>query len=147
MKRVAHLLVPLLCAGFLAGCGSLNAAPTPGELLDAPTTLNVGGSTVTAQAVPALKGNVFNVRIVLRSAKTLMPSLIVKDVYVVTNEGVWQSSTTKRNLWKCSASCAVAVGRGPANGVQPGDAVQVVLGVQDEQGRELLLRDEQAQVK
>lgn len=143
MKR----LPVLLCALLLAGCGSLSTTPTTGQLLDAPTTLNVAGKPVKTQATPTVNGNIFSVKIKLSTTRAVLPALKLKDVYVVTQDGVWTANTPRNSQWKCAPNCALAVVRGPANGLQRGMGVQIVLGLQDAQGRTLLLRDAQATVK
>ncbi|WP_291425078.1 hypothetical protein [Deinococcus sp.] len=143
MKRLLIPALPLL----LAACGSLSPAPTAGELLDAPTSLNVTGKVLTAQAAPTLSGNVFSVRVKVQTPKSALPGLNVTNLYVVTSDGVWSTAVDKTSQWKCGASCAFAVGRGPAEGLQSGDGVQVVLGLRDAQGRTFLLRDDQVKVK
>lgn len=143
MKR---LLFPVLALA-LAGCGSLNAAPTAGQLLDAPTTLNVAGTPLTAEAAPLLSGDLFSVKIKVKTARSALPDLKITEVYVVTNDGVWSAPATVGSQWRCAANCAFALGSGPANGLQAGEGVQVVIGLQDNQGRQLLLRDAQAKVK
>ena len=145
MKRLPLLLLPLALP--LAGCGSLNAAPTAGQLLDAPTSLNLSGQPLTAQAFPAVSNGVFSVKVKVRSLKAALPDVKVTGVYVVTNDGVWEASSAERGPLKCGLQCAFMVGSGPANGLAAGQGVQVVLGLKDTKGRELLLRDPQAQVK
>lgn len=143
MKR---LFVPLM-ALLMVGCGTLNAAPTAGQLLDAPTTLNVAGKPVKADAYPTVNRETFNVKVKLSTSKTTLPGLKVTDVYVVTSDGVWTADSRTSKTWKCAANCTIAQARGAANGVQTGVGVQVVLGLQDAQGNQYLLRDPQAQVK
>ena len=143
MKR---LLLPLMTL-LLAGCGTLNSAPTAGQLLDAPTTLNVAGNPVKADAFPTVKRDVFSVKVKLSTSKSTLPGLKLTDVYVVTQDGVWTADSTTSKTWKCAANCTMAQARGAANGVEVGAGVQVILGLQDTQGRQYLLRDAQAQVK
>lgn len=142
MKR---FLIPF-AALLLAGCGSLDTAPTAGQLLDAPTTLNVTGKALTATAAPTLSGNLFSVKVKLQTPRATLPNLSVTNVYVVTNDGVWSTEVAKASQWKCGTNCALAVGRGSADGVQAGEGVQVVVGLRDAQGRTFLLRDAQAKV-
>lgn len=143
MKR---LFLPLL-ALLVTGCGTLNTAPTAGQLLDAPTTLNVAGNPVKADAFPTIKRDTFNVKVKLSTTKPTLPGLKVTNVYVLTNDGVWIADNTTSKTWKCAANCTIAQVRGAANGVQSGAGVQVILGLQDAQGNQYLLRDAQAQVK
>ncbi|RJF73195.1 MULTISPECIES: hypothetical protein [Deinococcus] len=143
MKRLSSLLL----APLLAGCGSLSAAPTAGELLDAPTTLNIAGKPVKADAFPRLNRDVFSVKVRLSTSRAALPGLKVTDMYVVTGDGVWTADNTTNTPWKCPTSCVIALGRGAANGLKTGAGVQVILNLQDSQGRQYLLRDAQAQVK
>lgn len=142
MKRcLAAVLTSLL-----VGCGSVSTAPNAGQLLDAPTNLNITGKVLTADAAPTLSGNVFSVKVRVLSPRAALPKLSVTDVYVVANDGVWSAGITKASQWKCGNNCALAVGRGPADGMQAGQGVQVVVSLKDAQGRTFLLRDAQARV-
>lgn len=142
MKRLFAAAVTLL----MVGCGAVSNTPTAGQLLDAPTNLNVTGKVLTLDAAPTLSGNVFSVKVKLQSQRTALPNLNVTDVYVVTNDGVWSAGVTKASQWKCGSNCTFAVGRGPADGVQARQGVQVVINLKDAQGRTFLLRDADARV-
>ncbi|MFC5847420.1 hypothetical protein [Deinococcus petrolearius] len=141
MKRLFAVLLALL-----AGCGSLDAPPTTGELLDAPTSLNVTGQVVRATAAPVISGSLFNVRVRVQTPRAAV-GLRVTDVYVVTGSGVWSAGVGAADQRACGAGCTVAVGRGTANGVAAGEGVQVVARLVDAQGRRFLLRDDQVRVK
>ena len=142
MKRLLAVLLALL-----AGCGSLDAAPTAGQLLDAPTSLNVTGQVVRAKAAPVISGSLFNVRVRVQTPRTLAAGLRVTDVYVVTGSGVWSAGVGTADQRPCGNGCTVAVGRGTADGVEAGEGVQVVARLVDAQGRSFLLRDDQVRVK
>lgn len=142
MKRLLAAALTLL----MVGCGGVTTAPTAGQLLDAPTNLNVTGKVLTADAAPTVSGGVFSVKVKLQTPRSALPALNVTDVYVVTNDGVWSAGVTQASQWKCGPNCAYAIGRGPADGVQLGEGVQVVVGLRDAQGRTLLVRDAQAKV-
>lgn len=147
MKRLCAVLSPLLAVLSLAGCGSLDAPPTAGQLLDAPTSLNVTGRVVRADAAPVISGSLFNVRVRVQSPRAQAAGLRVTDVYVVTGSGVWSAGVGAADQRPCGGGCTVAVGRGAADGVQSGEGVQVVARLVDAQGRSFLLRDDQVRVK
>lgn len=143
MKRCLTAALTLL----LVGCGSVSTAPTAGQLLDAPSTLNVGGTLLGASAWPTLSNTVLSVRVRVQSARSaLPPRLSINTVYVVTNDGVWSTPLSSSLQWKCGSGCALGVGRGPAGDLQVGQGVQVVLGLSDAQGRSFLLRSGQAKI-
>ncbi|KQR27879.1 hypothetical protein [Deinococcus sp. Leaf326] len=142
MKRLFAVLLALL-----AGCGSLDASPTTGQLLDAPTSLNVTGQVVRAKAAPVISGSLFNVQVRVQTPRALSGGLRVTDVYVVTSSGVWSAGVGAADQRRCGAGCTVAVGRGVADGVAAGEGVQVVARLVDSQGRSFLLRDDQVRVK
>ncbi|WP_288481442.1 hypothetical protein [uncultured Deinococcus sp.] len=142
MKRLFAVLLALL-----AGCGVQVEPPTTGQLLDAPTSLNVTGQVIRAEAAPVISGNLFNVQVRVRTPRTLASGLRVTDVYVVTDSGVWSADVDSADQRRCGAGCTVAVGRGVADGVTAGEGVQVVARLVDAQGRTFLLRDGQVQVK
>ena len=52
MKRCLAAVLTLL----LVGCGAVSTAPNAGQLLDAPTNLNITGKVLTADAAPTLSG-------------------------------------------------------------------------------------------
>ncbi|GGI85217.1 hypothetical protein [Deinococcus wulumuqiensis] len=142
MKR----LFPLLCA-LLVACGSLPAAPTTGQLLGAPTTLNMTGRALTAQAAPRVEGDVFRVRLTLQTPRAQrLPPVRVTDLYVVTRDGVWSTPVGKAAAQGCGKGCLTTQVAGPARGLQRG-AVQVVVGLRDAQGRSYLLRDQTVSVR
>lgn len=144
MKRLLLGLV----AGLLVGCGSLST-PSTGQLLGAPTSLNLGGRSVTAQAAPTVSGDVFRVHLKVQSGGVTgatLPPLTVTDLYVVTREGVWRSAVGSR-LRSCGQQCGLTTLSGPARGLQRGEGVQVVVGLRDLQGRPYLLRDGSVRVR
>lgn len=139
--------LPLLALSLLAGCGTVSTAPTAGQLLDAPTTLNVGGKLLSAAAWPSLKDNVLSVRVRVSAPRSSLPGqLNLTGVYVVSNEGVWSSTLKPSAQWKCGSGCALGVGRGPAGELQTGQNVQVVLGLSNGQGQNYFLRSGQARI-
>ncbi|AAF11021.1 hypothetical protein [Deinococcus radiodurans] len=142
MKR----LFPLLSA-LLVACGSLETAPTTGQLLGAPTTLNMTGRALTAQAAPRVDGDVFRVRLTLQTPRAQqLPAVKVTDLYVVTRDGVWSTAVGRAAAQGCGKGCLTTDVTGPARGLQRG-AVQVVVGLRDAQGRSYLLRDETVSVR
>lgn len=143
MKR---LLLPLLTV-LLAGCGGMNVAPSTGQLLDAPTTLNLTGLALTAQATPTVSGETFKVRVKLQVPRAEVPNMRVTGVYVVTRDGVWSAGAGRTAQSRCASTCTLAVASGPARGLRSGAGVQVVVGLQDAQGRTYLLRDDAVRVK
>ncbi|SEI59927.1 hypothetical protein SAMN04488058_10192 [Deinococcus reticulitermitis] len=143
MKR---LLLPGL-ALLLAGCGGVNVAPSAGQLLDAPTTLNMTGLPLTAQATPVVTGETFRVKVKLRVPRDEVPKMTVINLYVVTRDGVWSAGPGRTAQRRCANTCTLAVASGPARGLRSGTGAQVVVGLQDTQGRTYLLRDDTVRVK
>lgn len=141
MKRFA---LPLLL-WVLVGCGTLSAAPSTGELLGAPTRLNLRGGAVQVQADAAVASESFGLRLTLQGATLRRAPLSISNVYVVTRDGVWRSGAAR--LEPCGERCLSARVQGAARGMQRGEAAQVVLEVRDGQGRTYLLRDEAARVR
>lgn len=141
-------LLPV-AAALLGACGSLGAAPAPtaADLLAAPTTLQVGGRRLQAEAAPHLKGENLGVRVRVRAAQSTVPPLAVTDVYMVTDDGVWSAAAQGGSRPACGGRCLQGTGRGEAGSLRPGDGVQVVVRLQDPRGRALWLRDAQARVE
>lgn len=137
MKRAVLLLSALV----LAGC-SAPPVPTPTvELLGAPVTLNVGGSVVTAQAVPAVQQGTFRVQVRIGTQRAPRPALLVTGVYVVTGGGVWKGAVSPDQRSVCPlAACVQGTASGSAAGLRAGQTVQVVARVQDTRGQTLWLR-------
>ncbi|UBV41576.1 hypothetical protein LAJ19_07835 [Deinococcus taeanensis] len=134
MKRVLCLL-PLLAA-----CG-VQAPPAPlvGDLLSAPTALNVRGQVVTLDTTSAAGTGGFGVKVRLNAAREPLPALRLDGVFVVSGGGLWKSPLAAQGAE------GSAWGRG-APGVQPGEPVQVVVRLRDVQGRVLWLRDDESRV-
>ncbi len=128
----------------LAGCGSLNAAPAPlaGDLLSAPTTLNLNGQVLKVAAQPQLSGTVFSVRVRVAagSAAPNVSSLKVMGMYAITNSGVWKAPRMTALTSGCAAQLC-ARGSGGAGDLQSGERTQIVTELQDGQGRTYWLRD------
>lgn len=139
--------LPPLLALLLAGCGGVNVAPSAGQLLDAPTTLNMTGLPLTAQAAPVVSGETFRVKVKLQVPRAQVPRVTVTDLYVVTREGVWSAGVGRAAQSRCASTCTLAVASGPARGLRSGAGVQVVVGLKDAQGRTYLLRDDAVRVK
>ncbi|CAM3563195.1 hypothetical protein [Deinococcus frigens] len=145
----------LLCGLGLAGCGSLGSAPTPlaGDLLGAPTTLNLGGRVLSLTAAPQLvrEADRFRVRVrVETSEKASTPAmstpLKVTGIYVFTGSGLWQSP--RLNDFSRASACpahACAWGSGGANGFTAGEDVRVIAQLQDASGKTYWLRDARSQ--
>ncbi len=141
----------MLCSLGLAGCGSLGSAPTPlaGDLLSAPTTLNLGGRLLGLTAAPQLvrESDRFSVRVsVEASALTRSPTatdpLKVTGIYVFTGSGLWHSP--RLNDFSSASTCpaqACAWGSGSANGFTAGEDVRVIAQLRDASGRTHWLRD------
>ncbi|GMA13812.1 hypothetical protein E5F05_15015 [Deinococcus metallilatus] len=142
-------LLPL-AAALLSACGDLAAppAPTAGDLLGAPTSLQVTGRSLKAEATPTLDGTTLNVRVRVQPSRAPLPPLTLTGVYVVTEDGVWSAVTTRGESQDCGAnSCLQGTGRGAARGLRPGEGVQVVVSLKDAQGRTMWLRDPQANIQ
>ncbi|GGK91919.1 hypothetical protein [Deinococcus radiotolerans] len=134
MKRFV-LCLPLL----LAACGfSPRVPPTVGDLLSAPTALNVGGQVVTLDSASASGAGGFGVKVRLNSRDAL-PALKLDGVFVVSGTDLWKSPL------RSSGAQGSAFGRSGAS-VQPGETVQVVVRLRDAQGRPLWLRDGETRV-
>ncbi|WP_272977064.1 hypothetical protein [Deinococcus geothermalis] len=146
MRRV--WLFPL-AATLLVACGSLASppAPTAGDLLGAPTALQLAGRSLKAQASPTLAGNSFNVRVRVQASAAPLPPLTLTGVYVVTEDGVWMADTTQSERSDCAPKvCLQGTGRGAARGLRPGEGVQVVVSLKDSKGRVLWLRVPRANI-
>lgn len=145
MRR--RLSLPVVAA-LLSACGTLAPAPAPtaGDLLAAPTTLQVAGRRLRADATPHLKGQTLGVNVRVRAARAPMTGLTMTDVYVVTDDGVWSASAQGGDRPGCGGRCLLGTGRGEAGSLRPGDGVQVVVRLQDDQGRPLWLRDARVRV-
>lgn len=143
----ALALLPALLLG-LVGCATLPTDPNAADLLDAPTTLNLGGRLVQAQAQTSVRGETLDVRVKLRSSSGL-PPLQPTNVYLVTGAGVWNASLGKYSdkVSGCQSNCALLRATGPANGLRVGQGVEVVVGLRDLRGRTFLLRDGVVQVR
>ncbi|NTY02007.1 hypothetical protein [Deinococcus sp. JMULE3] len=134
MKRLV-LVLPLL----LAACGfSPRVPPSVGDLLGAPTALNVGGQVVTLDSASASGSGGFGVKVRLTSRDAL-PALRLDGVFVVSGTDLWKSPL------RSTGGVASAYGRA-GSGVQAGETVQVVVRLRDAQGRVLWLRDGETRV-
>lgn len=141
-------LLPLVAA-LLGACGSLAGPPTPsaGELLAAPTSLQVTGRSLRAEATSDLEGETetFRVRVRVHTSRPPLPSLTVTGVYAVTGDGVWSAATTQSG--RCGkGACLRGVGQGAARGLRSGEGMQIVVSLQDAGGRTFWLRDAHASV-
>lgn len=149
MKRMGLLLAGL-CSGLsLTACGSLSTTPAPvtGDLLGAPTTLNMGGRMLKAEAKPILNGNKFSVRVRIHADRPPLPNLRLTGVFVVTSAGVWKSPLSAKAQLGCGEKlCTQGTASSSASGFQPGESVQVIARLSDQQGRTLWLRDAQVRV-
>lgn len=141
----------------LVGCGSLGSVPTPlaGDLLGAPTTLNLGGQVFKVTAAPQLLREMdrFSVRVNVgasapdstAAAPSSLKTLKVTGIYVVTGSGLWQSP--QLNDVSQASNCLARVcarGSGEARGFAAGDDVRVIAQLRDEGGRTYWLRDAQS---
>ncbi|MEF2278035.1 hypothetical protein V3W47_06950 [Deinococcus sp. YIM 134068] len=137
-------------AALLSACGALGTplTPTAGDLLAAPTSLQVGSRRLSAEAAPSLSDDLFRVRVQVRTKRGRVPALAVTGVYVVTENGVWTAPVAERDRRDCGGDrCLQGTGRGAADGLHPGEGVQVVVSLEDETGRVLWLRDARARVE
>ncbi|PTA69019.1 hypothetical protein [Deinococcus arcticus] len=135
MKR----FVPALLGLWLAACGAQPGPPQVGDLLSAPTALNVNGQMVTVGAVPAASAQGFGVRVQLNSARRPLPPVQLDGVFVVGGEGLWKAPIR-------GAGTQAAVWGRNAAGLQAGEPVQVVVRLRDDRGRVLWLRGPQTRV-
>ncbi|WP_034384549.1 hypothetical protein [Deinococcus sp. YIM 77859] len=137
-----------LAAALLSACGNMAAPPTPlaGDLLGAPTALQVEGRSLKADAAPVLEGDRFQVRVRVQASRAPVPSLSVTGVYVVTEDGVWRAAST-RALSCGGPTCLQSLGSGAARGLRSGEGVQVVVSLKDARGRTMWLRDPQASIR
>ncbi|KEF33683.1 MULTISPECIES: hypothetical protein [Deinococcus] len=143
MKR-AWVLAPVLAA--LTACGTLGTppAPTTGDLLGAPTLLQLGPQRLKAEAVAQLGGGALRVRVRVQGQRgaEALPPLAVTSVYVVTREGVWSAPAARASRQGCGElPCLQTSGSGAAGRLTAGEGVQVVVGLEDPRGRVLWLRD------
>lgn len=141
-------LLPL-AAALLSACGGLAGlpAPTAGDLLAAPTALQVTGRSLRATATSTLDGSALNVRVLVQASRAPLPPLTVTGVYLVTEDGVWNAAATRSDRQSCGAdACLQGSGSGTAHGLRPGEGVQVVVSLKDSRGRTLWLRDAQANI-
>lgn len=131
----------------LVACGS---APTPllsGDLLGAPTALNVAGRVLTAQATPTVRDGHFRVQVRVQSARPPLPPLDVTGIFVVTDSGVWKAGVSSGARLVCGTRmCVLGTATGRAAGIRGGEDVQVITRLQDGQGRVLWLRDAEVKV-
>lgn len=147
----------MLCGLGLAGCGSLVSAPTPlaGDLLNAPTTLNLGGQLLGLTAAPQLvrEADRFSVRLQVQPsapasnpAATATDPLKVTGIYVFTGAGLWHSPRLSdfSGASNCSAQVC-AWGSGSANGFTAGEDVRVIAQLRDASGKTYWLRDARSQ--
>ncbi|BDP42240.1 hypothetical protein DAETH_22090 [Deinococcus aetherius] len=141
-------LLPV-AAALLGACGTLGTPePTAGDLLAAPTTLQVGGRSLRAEATPTLGDDTFQVRVRVQAKHAPIPVLKVTGVYVVTEDGVWNAPVGARDRKDCGDDrCLQGTGRGAAEGLRSGEGVQVVVSLKDEKGRVLWLRDARASIQ
>lgn len=141
----------LLASVLLGACGTVatpSSSPTAGDLLGAPTALQVAGRSVRADALPTLSGDTFRVRVKVQSSRSPLPPLTVTGVYVVTEDGVWRAERTRSSDAACAPrACLQGTGLGAASGLRAGDGVQVVVSLKGADGRTLWLRDPQANIK
>ncbi|MDV6374642.1 hypothetical protein [Deinococcus arenicola] len=139
----------------LAGCGSLKSAPTPlaGDLLSAPTTLNLGGQVLQMTAAPQVVRSLDRFSVRLRvdagtaaarpSALAAQPRpLKITGIYVVTGSGLWEAP--RLNDFSKAQNCLAqlcAWGSGDARDFTAGDDVRVIARLQDAGGKQYWLRD------
>ncbi|GGL91530.1 hypothetical protein GCM10010840_32000 [Deinococcus aerolatus] len=138
----------------LSGCSSLPPAPLAGDLLGAPTTLNLDGQVMRLTATPQLRQDTqrFIVRVRVRAnpsaarpvgrpLATPRP-LKVTGLYVVTGSGLWQSP--RLNDVTQASTCRERVcawGSGEADGFTAGEDVRVIAQLRDASGQIFWLRD------
>ncbi|QFP77811.1 hypothetical protein [Deinococcus sp. AJ005] len=141
----------MLCGLGLAGCGSLGSAPTPlaGDLLNAPTTLNLGRQLLRLTAAPQLikEADRFSVRVSVEASRPAATDpLKVTGIYVFTGLGLWQSPRLSdfSGASNCSAQVC-AWGSGGANGFTAGEDVRVIAQLRDASGKTYWLRDARSQ--
>ncbi len=144
----------------LSGCSSLGQLPAPlaGDLLGAPTTLNLDGQVMRLTAAPQLRHDTqrFIVRVRVRAsppaARPLGRPLArprplkVTALYVVTGSGLWQSP--RLNDVTRTSTCRERVcvwGSGDAAGFTAGEDVRVVAQLRDASGQTYWLRDVRGQ--
>jgi hypothetical protein len=145
MKRV--LLVLCAAAGLVA-CGGLASPPAPsvlkpsaGDLLSAPTTLNLAGRTVKLDATPQLTLSTLNLRVRLQTTQKPLPKLKVLGVYMVTAGGVWNALPNAARACDARNRCTQVTASGPAQGLKASAGVQVVVNLSSSDGRTYWLRD------
>ncbi|ACO46264.1 hypothetical protein DEDE109153_00945 [Deinococcus deserti] len=149
MTRAASFVLTTAVVG-LVGCGSLGSGPAPlaGDLLSAPTALNFKGQLLRLEATPRLNGETFGVKVRLHTSRAPTPRVTPLNVYVVTGGGVWDAPYRRDPAPSCGqTACVSGLARGSGDGVQNGEAVQVVVQLKDERGRLFWLRDSYARVK
>ncbi|MFB9994403.1 hypothetical protein ACFFLM_20810 [Deinococcus oregonensis] len=140
MKRV---LLLLCAAAGLVACGGLASPPAPsaGDLLSAPTALNLAGRTVKLDASPQLAQNTLNLRVRLQTTQKPLPKLKILGVYMVTAGGVWNAPPQAARACDTRSRCTQVVASGPAQGLKPAAGVQVVVNLSGADGRTYWLRD------
>lgn len=140
MKRA--LLVLCAAAGLVA-CGGLASPPVPsaGDLLSAPTALNLSGRTVKLDATPQLAQSTLNLRVRLHTTQKPLPKLKVLGVYMVTSGGVWNAPPQTARTCDARERCTQVTASGPAQGLKPAVGVQVIVNLSDAGGRTYWLRD------
>lgn len=149
MKRV-WFLAPVLAA--LTACGTLGTppAPTTGDLLGAPTSLQLGTQRLKVEAAPQLGGDTLRVRVRVQGQRgaEALPPLTVTGVYVVTREGMWSAPAARVSRQGCGERpCLQTSGSGAAGRLAAGEGVQVVVSLEDPRGRVLWLRDARVTVQ
>lgn len=150
----------------LAGCGALGQPPAPlaGDLLGAPTTLNLDGQVMRLTAAPQLRRgtNRFSVRVEVEASapasrvlgqaggqsqgrpqsKAAPRPLKVTALYVVTGAGLWHSPGLNDATQTPGCGGRVcAWGSGAADGFTAGEAVSVIARLRDARGQTHWLRD------
>lgn len=150
MTGPRHRLWGVCLAALLAGCASPTVPePQAGALLDAPTTLNLGGRVVTLQADPEVQGDRLRVGLRLDAARPPLPGLNLTGVYVLGGSGVWKGPAPrvlKADCQEDGTTCLLAAASGAAGTLRGGADVQVVVQVRDRAGRTLWLRDAKVEI-
>ncbi len=145
MKAKAPLLLSAL-AVTLSACGTPgSSAPSAADLLRTPTALSLGGHTLSAEAGPLLDGSSLTAQVQVSGLSAPL-ALNVRSVYLVTQGGIWQAEGRWKSEVACSL-CRTAEAHAPAQGLLPGEQVQVVVRLQDGLGQNYWLRDDKAAVQ
>ncbi|MDB5046479.1 MAG: hypothetical protein JWQ08_2529 [Deinococcus sp.] len=140
MKRV---LLLMCAAAALVACGGLSSAPAPsaGDLLSAPTALNLAGRTIKLDAAPQLAQTDLNLRVRVQTSHKPLPKLKVLGVYMVTAGGVWNAAPQAARPCDARNRCTQVTASGPAQGLKAATGVQVVVNLSTADGRTYWLRD------